>query len=573
VQVYGIIGLIAIICMIFGIPTITSILSLSQLTEKMYQDDIQKLGRASEVSGLFQHISSDFMHMILARTPNEVEQYAKRADQNNAVMIQLASDMKNVATPEEAEILTQFLAKVTEFSSQRERIKTYASAGRLEDARMIVFDEADPTQTLLETQIEKLNELIHRSSETSAREGAEAANNTMLILMFGVLLLLGVSVAMSLFVASSVTRPLSLLVTSIENADLSTHFETDRKDEVGDLMRSFNNFVGTVKEALVQVLESSAAVASAASQISSSTEEMAAGAQQQSTQATDVSSAVEEMTRTIFDNAKNASAAADTAKTARQAAEDGGAVVERSISGMRRIAETVKVSAQTVRALGNSSNQIGEIILVINDIADQTNLLALNAAIEAARAGEQGRGFAVVADEVRKLAERTTKATKEIAEMIKQIQRDTKEAVTSMEQGTSEVDEGIKLADAAGTSLSDIVEISQRVTEKVGQIAAASEQQAGASEEISRNVEAISSVTQETASGIQQIARTAEDLTRLTERLQYVLGKFNLTADADATAPARTQHRNDTKGTSVHHSNLSVRSNGKVVNANNTVAF
>jgi methyl-accepting chemotaxis protein len=234
------------------------------------------------------------------------------------------------------------------------------------------------------------------------------------------------------------------------------------------------------------------------------------------------------MTKTIIENSRNATATADAAKRAKDAAAEGGAVVQDTTEGIRRIAVVVKVSAERVKELGKSSNEIGVIINVINDIADQTNLLALNAAIEAARAGEQGRGFAVVADEVRKLAERTTKATKEIADMIVKIQKDTADAVAAMAEGTNRADEGIKLADKAGSSLTMIVENSQKVTDMVTQIAVASEQQSSASEQISKNVEGISAVTGESAQATQQIARAAEDLNRLTENLQQLVGRFKL---------------------------------------------
>jgi len=241
-------------------------------------------------------------------------------------------------------------------------------------------------------------------------------------------------------------------------------------------------------------------------------------------------------------------------------------VVEESVAGMRRIANVVKKSAETVQALGRSSDQIGEIIGVIDDIADQTNLLALNAAIEAARAGEQGRGFAVVADEVRKLAERTTKATKEIASMIKTFQADTAGAVTSMSEGTRQVDEGIKLADQAGTSLQQIVEISQKVTDMVAQIAAASEQQSSASEQISKNVEAITTVTAETASGTQQIARAAEDLNRLTENLQEYLSMFKLTKESGQEGqPARGFSGAAPRSQKPEKSRIAVKHNGTLV--------
>ncbi|HAL56251.1 MAG TPA: hypothetical protein DCP63_07205 [Bacteroidetes bacterium] len=293
-------------------------------------------------------------------------------------------------------------------------------------------------------------------------------------------------------------------------------------------MTSLDRFLQTIRQTVRQLVDIAASVSNATAEISASTDAMAAAADEQSMQATHVSASVEEMSKTVLENSRSASLTAETAGTAKKAAEHGGSVVEETIAGMRRIAQVVDRSADTVKTLGKSSDQIGEIVLVIEDIADQTNLLALNAAIEAARAGEQGRGFAVVADEVRRLAERTTKATKEIADMIRRIQHDTAEAVRSMEQGTEEVSKGIKLADAAGNSLLEIVEISQRVTDMITHIASASEQQAGASESIAKSVLQISMVTQESASGIQQIARTAEELNGLTDTLQRLIDKFQL---------------------------------------------
>ena len=353
------------------------------------------------------------------------------------------------------------------------------------------------------------------------------------------------------------------MVGQMDQADLNTKLASERNDEIGNLQRGFDKFVDSIKETLQLVSQASDAVASASSEISSSTEEMAAGTQEQSNQSAEVSSAVEEMTKTIIENSKNAVQTAETAKRARAAAEQGGKVVEATVEGMHLIASVVKQSADTIKALGKSSDQIGEIIGVIDDIADQTNLLALNAAIEAARAGEQGRGFAVVADEVRKLAERTTKATKEIASMIKTIQNDTMGAVASMSEGTKQVDEGIKLAERAGISLKEIMYVSQTVTDMITQIAAASEQQSTASEQISKNVEAITSVTGQTANGTQQIARAAEDLNTLTENLQKILRKFRLSEEekfSNLTSTSRMVAKpNPLK------SKFGVRENGKLV--------
>lgn len=333
-------------------------------------------------------------------------------------------------------------------------------------------------------------------------------------------------------ILEAIITPITEGVSALEKmatGDLTVRISSQYKGDHELIKNSINTVADSLCSALNDVSEAIAATASASNQISSSTEEMAAGSQEQTQQTTEVAGAVEEMTKTILENTKNSSYASDTAKDAGEKAKEGGKVVSETIQGMNRIAEVVRKSAETVQELGKSSDQIGEIVQVIDDIADQTNLLALNAAIEAARAGEQGRGFAVVADEVRKLAERTTKATKEIATMIKQIQKDTENAVTSMEEGTGEVERGKQLANKAGDSLQEILEGSQKVMDIVTQVAAASEEQSSAAEEISKSIEAINSVSQESAAGIQQIAHAAEDLNRLTLNLENLISRFKLT--------------------------------------------
>lgn len=417
--------------------------------------------------------------------------------------------------------------------------KLQARKGTQNEQIRIYVDNLAPAITKVEGEIKRL------SNEMKASSKAEADNSNQIsysMVKYFLIVSLGAAlfcIMISLFISRVVGKPMREIIANIDNADLNSQFNSTMRDEIGDMLRSLDRFVINVRETLSAVVESTSAVASASAEISASTEQMAAGAQEQSNQAAEVSSAVEQMTKTIFETSKNATSSSNTAATAKEAALKGGKVVDETIAGMRQIAVVVNQSAQTVKTLGKSSNQIGEITSVINDIADQTNLLALNAAIEAARAGEQGRGFAVVADEVRKLAERTTKATKEIAEMIKRIQGDTAVAVSSMEEGTKKVEEGIRLADDAGKSLREIVDVSQKLTEVVASIASANEQQAGASEEISKSMEGISGVTHETAAGLQQIARSSEDLNRLTEHLQALTQKFKMNGEQHASVTLR----------------------------------
>ncbi len=323
-------------------------------------------------------------------------------------------------------------------------------------------------------------------------------------------------------------KPIESAVLSMASGDFTCKVEFGEDSQLHNLGEEVAAMIESFRLTLERVSETSSAVASASAEISSSAEELSAGAEEQSLQTSEVAAAVEEMTRTVVDNSKNATQTADIAKDNGVVAEQGGQIVAETVSKIRELAAVVQDSAATVERLGSSTQAIGEIILVIDDIADQTNLLALNAAIEAARAGEEGRGFAVVADEVRKLAERTTQATKQIASMIKNVQTEAKAAVDSMKRGSTEVSEGIKLADKAGESLKNIVGNTQQVVDMMTQIAAASEEQSSTSEQISKNVESISTVSAESANGISQIARAANDLNRLTDNLQNTISNFKL---------------------------------------------
>jgi methyl-accepting chemotaxis protein len=306
--------------------------------------------------------------------------------------------------------------------------------------------------------------------------------------------------------------------------DLTYRFETD-KSGVYDAMRQM---VVQLRDVMDKVNRSSQDVASASVELNSNAEQMANASQEVVGQANTAATASEEMSSTCMDIANNCHRAAESSHQASKTAQAGADIVKKTVDGMTRIADKVRSSATVVEQLGTRSDQIGAIVATIEDIADQTNLLALNAAIEAARAGEQGRGFAVVADEVRALAERTSRATHEIGEMIKNIQRETRTAVSAMEDGVREVEQGTNEAARSGQALEEILEKINEVTVQISQIATAAEEQTATTREISNNIQQISDVVNTSAKGSQDISKSSASLSQLSVDLQDMVRKFKV---------------------------------------------
>ncbi len=337
----------------------------------------------------------------------------------------------------------------------------------------------------------------------------------------------------------SVTEFLTI-VSQIARGDLTLRGRVSN-DALGNVVDSVNYMLDNFAKVLERVRKAAVDVQSSANEILIASEEMSTGAIQQDQEITNTSSAVEQLTVSMKQVSNNAEASAEAARRALDAAEQGNRSVRDTLEGMQRIRSSVQATAKRIKALGDRSLEISEIVNVINDITEQTNLLALNAAIEAARAGEAGRGFAVVADEVRKLAEHSRNATKDIAALIKAIQAETNDAVIVMEEGTKEVEIGAKLADQAGRALDAISTVVRQSAELVQEISLASKQQVRGTEGVANAMQIISNITRQTSQGARQTSRTVEQLVHMSEQLNEALAQFRVAAGASPNLPGESR--------------------------------
>jgi len=316
-------------------------------------------------------------------------------------------------------------------------------------------------------------------------------------------------------------------ISGVADGDLTKQAEVTA-DVTGAIADSFNLMIEQLRGLVGNVQDASVKVNASAVEIFTTANSIAEGSQSQADQILTTTERVDEMTVSIQQVSENAAQSAKVAEQALSTAKEGSENVQNTIDGMNRIRDQVQETSKRIKRLGESSQQIGEIVQLIDDIADRTSILALNASIQAAMAGEAGRGFAVVAEEVERLAERSTSATRKIASLVKSIQIETNEAVTAMEESTREVVDGSRLANRAGQSLNRIETVSQRLAELISSISSTSSLQAKASEGISRSMNQISKVTQSSVSGTKGAAIAATDLTELVGELRQSVSSFRL---------------------------------------------
>lgn len=451
--------------------------------------------------------------------------------QTSETLIKRLKAQQGLMTFDQLDGLERLITLRAQFIKQFEGLVAIQSGGKRRMDAYLIRTEVGP---LLERVFKNVNTLVEKQVLATADVSKSLSLRLDTAVAFIlVLFLIGIAAAalVAWVIDAMITLPLQRAAAAMQDisageGDLTQRLQVKGSDEIAQMSVAFNRFAAKIQEVVAQVTGFTAQLASAATQMAAITETTSAGAKTQHEQTDQVATAVTQMGLTVQEVARNAGEAANAATHADGETANGRDVVAKTVDSINSLAREIDTVSQAIHRLGTDSDNIGKVLDVIKSIAEQTNLLALNAAIEAARAGEQGRGFAVVADEVRTLASRTAQSTREIQQMIERLQTGSRAAVKAMEGGRTMAQATVKQAATAGESLDMIAGAVSTITTMNTQIATAMEQQNVVVENINKNIVNISMVSDQTAEGAQQTAKASDELSHLAVDLQKLLAQF-----------------------------------------------
>lgn len=527
-------GILLVFLVGIGLLGLNRLGTVERMLDRIVQVDWQKTVLANDVIDLVNAQTRDsflLFHVPESTHPTIRARIAKRID---AISAHLDRIDGLLYLPEGREMLTQIRDKRRSYVSSFQQVSSLLEAGRREDASEHMATHTTPALDELLASIDALIRLQGRILESTGEEAAASYLRSQTQIFVFLALALISSILISVWIVRAVTRPLGGepeaakdAVERIARGDLSALIPV-REGDTHSLLAALHQMQSSLREMIGTLTANADSVASAAEQLAVASKQLAESSARQSDAATSMASAIDEMTTSIQQVSDNATDARQITVDAGERSDSGNQVIGSTVREMQAIASTVAEAAMTIRQVGDGSQQISTVVQVIKEVADQTNLLALNASIEAARAGEQGRGFAVVADEVRKLAERTAKATMDISAMIDTMLSSSDTAMRTTAAAVTQVEDGVKLARAAGDAMRAISDGTQQAVRSVNGIYTALSEQSQASAEIATNVEQIAQMSEENSAATQQAYETARQLRELAAETRTAVSVFSL---------------------------------------------
>ncbi|WP_437883953.1 methyl-accepting chemotaxis protein [Pseudomonas sp. LRF_L74] len=525
-------SLIALLVLLLGLFAMSQMRSIRGATVELTEDTLPSYAALGTINEKMLRLRIVSFRLLVDREPALLDATLARGAELTAQLKKVQADYESIVSEgAERTQYEQFKQVLAEYLVLNDKLVQLSRANDMEGMRTLLGGEYKARSDAMGAMLDKLIQVNRESGEKAARDATSEYDYSMNVVLLFMLLAAALTATLALLLTRSIVLPLRQAVQVaqvVASGDLTENIRVDGRDEPARLLDSLRTMQQSLKSTLQSIAHSSSQLASAAEELNAVTEDSSRGLHQQNNEIEQAATAVNEMTTAVDEVAHNAVATSEASRDSDRTAREGQEQVNRTVDAIGQLAEDVTTTSTQVEQLAEKVHDISKVLDVIRTIAEQTNLLALNAAIEAARAGEQGRGFAVVADEVRALAHRTQQSTQEIEQMIGGIQQGTDLAMGSMRASNERARSTLELARAAGVALQKITEAISHITERNLVIASASEEQAQVAREVDRNLVNIRDLALQTSAGANQTNAASQELSRLAIDLNTLVTRFTI---------------------------------------------
>ncbi|SCW54080.1 methyl-accepting chemotaxis protein [Pseudomonas sp. NFACC46-3] len=525
-------AMIGALMLVLGVFALNQMSKIREAGESVVANSVPSIKALNDLTQLTLRLRVLSYRLLSSREPDlqkkTLEQFDQRSQQISVVQ---AEYEKLIAAADERAAYNQYVQLLSQYRQLEDRMKTLSRNNQVDELKVLLNTELLSNSEAINTALDRLLQINNLQAEGYNKQAVDQYGSAFNMVVVLLVVATGLTLLFAWLLTNSITKPIANALDAAEEiakGNLTRPIVVDGSDEAGRLLRAMSTMQEKLRDTLQRISGSATQLASAAEELNSVTDESARGLTQQNNEIEQAATAVNEMTSAVEEVARNAVSTSEASKNATTSAGDGRDLVQETVSAIERMSADVQSTAALIGNLADESRDIGKVLDVIRGLADQTNLLALNAAIEAARAGEAGRGFAVVADEVRALAHRTQQSTSEIERMIGSIQSGTEHAVDSMRNSTERAESTLNIARGAGMSLDTINTAIVEINERNLVIASAAEEQAQVAREVDRNLVNIRDLSVQSATGANQTSAASAELSRLAVDLNNMVGRFSL---------------------------------------------